>query len=431
MKIGYLLRMYPRFTQTFVANEIMELESQGADIGIFSLRLPNEGIFHESCSRVRARASYAAQGESVRLTGLLKSHWRLWRKYKDKYRANGRLCFQHKGVSWSQIDQAAQLIRWYRKNKLAHVHVHFGTDEATVALLANGLADLPYTMTLHAFDIFRHGVDRELLTKKINASRFTITVSEYNRRYLLKTLPGVNPEKIRVNYNGIDLARFRATEVDRQPMSVFAVGRLIEKKGFIHLVRAVGRLREAGMDVICRIAGEGREEPVLRREIKRLKLDKQVELLGRVRQTEVAEYLKRAACFVLPCVEARDGNVDALPTVLLESLASGCPTVSTSVSGVPEIIDSEQHGLLVPPENDAALAEAIQRILADAKVAESFAERGRCRAEERFDISKNVAIMHDWLRQSIGGGHRSVDSRKIALDSVKLDVEAPPCHAGS
>jgi glycosyltransferase involved in cell wall biosynthesis len=279
-----------------------------------------------------------------------------------------------------------------------HLHVHFGTGEATVALLAHLLGGLSYSLTLHAFDIFRNNVNRALLAKKINASRFTITVSESNRRFLVENLPGVDPQKIRVNYNGVDLDRFRAGGDSRERASIFGLGRLIEKKGFMDLLRAVRRLRDDGRSVICRIGGEGPEEKRLRNAIERWELQSVVQLLGPVNEERARELMQRSTCFALPCVEAKDGNVDALPTVLLEALASGCPAISTRLSGVPEIIEDGVSGLLVEPGNDKALARAIDRVLRDHELAASLARAGRRRAEERFDIRRNVAVQHEWLR---------------------------------
>lgn len=432
VKIGYLLRMYPRFTQTFVANEILELERQGADISIISLRLPNEGIFHESCSQVKARASYVPQNLQGGRIEALQTQWKLLKRSRDLFRRIRSLWARHKGVEWQHVLQAMHVVRWAKRNHISRLHVHFGTEEATVAMLANMLGSIPYSLTLHAFDIFRANVDKALLAKKINASQFVITVSEYNRRYMVEHLPNLCAEKIRVNYNGVDLDKFSCNGQEREAMSIFSVGRLIEKKGFVHLIRAVKRLRDQGLPVACHIAGEGREQKKLEREIKELDLSDCVTLLGRVRQSEVGDWLKRAGCFALPCVHAEDGNVDALPTVLLESLASGCPTVSTRVSGVPEIIDHGEQGFLVEPGDDESLAKAIHEVLADGDVAATFSAAGRRRAADRFDIRKNAAVMHGWLHDKTKDAQpKDTPGQACALPVATKIGETAPCQAGS
>ncbi len=396
-RVGYLLRMYPRFSQTFIVNEILELEAQGVEVRIGSLRRPTEGIFHDLIARVRAPCDYLPDyfwenGGKIRAAHAerLAANPRGW------LRALAQV-FRHRSVKWFDFVQAGLVCRWAHKHKLEHLHVHFGTSEATVAWLARLMGGPSYSLTLHAFDIFRDNVDRRLLTDKINLSRFTVTVCEGNRRFLVESLPGLAAARLRVNYNGVDLQRFAVPREPRSAGSIFAVGRLIEKKGFSHLVRAVGLLRDRGTRVQCRIAGEGPEKHSLQSAIAALGLDEQVVLTGPLRQDAVREALGTAACLVLPCVRARDGNVDALPTVLLEAQASGCPVISTRISGVPEIIEDGASGLLVEPGDDAGLAAAIERVIAEPELAGRLAVGGRRRVEERFDIRKNVAVLRDWL----------------------------------
>ncbi len=397
MRIGYVLRMYPRHSQTFVANEIHELERQGVDVRILSLKRPDDGIFHEAFCRVKARAQYLPESHHGRVRQVLRSQWKWFRRGPKAFLAAVREARSDAQSGWFEIYRAAELLRWVKKNRIDHVHVHFGTAEATVAMIANILGGLSYSLTLHAFDIFRDNVDRALLARKINRSRFVITVSEFNKRYMVEKLPGVDAERIRVNYNGIELSRFTCEDRSDEGPSVFGLGRLIEKKGFIHLVRAIRILRDDGLRVRCRIGGDGPEMARLQEEITRNDLDGLVELLGSVNEKQVKDYMRRSSCFALPCVQAKDNNVDALPTVLLEALAAGCPIVTTRLSGNPEIVEDGVSGLLVEPGTEEELAQAIRKIVVHRDLADEFAAAGRRRAQERFDIRHNVGIMRDWL----------------------------------
>ncbi len=403
VRVGFLLRMYPRFSQTFVVNEIRELERQGLEVHIASMRLPDEGMFHESVTQVRAKADYLEQRFVGSMISHLAAQWKLFRAAPRRFRSAISLVMKHRGIALFELCQAAQLIRWARKRRISHVHVHFGTDEADVALLASMLGGPSYSLTLHAFDIFRDNVDRVLLARKINGSRFTVTVCESNRRFILENIPNVDPAKVRVNYNGIDMDEFAPGDEDREAMSVFSVGRLIEKKGFSFLIRAVALLRDRGLKIACRIAGEGRELKALQEQIRSLGLRDHVSLVGAMRQDEVRSAMQRAACFVLPCVQAKDGNVDALPTVLLEAMACGCPTVSTILSGIPEIIENDVSGMLVEVESVERLASAMESILKNPDFAMRLSEGGRRRAVQRFDVSKNEAVMRRWLVAEAGG----------------------------
>ncbi len=422
-RIGYMLRMYPRFSQTFVVNEILELENQGVDLHIASLRLPNEGVFHESATRVRARVNYFNDRFIGNVKKQLISQAKLLRRNPGDYFSAMRLIQRHRSEKWFELVQASELLRWVHKNKIDHVHVHFGTDEATVALLANKLGNLSYSLTLHAFDIFRDNVDKRLLRDKINASQFTVTVCESNRQYMVKQLPGVDASKIKVLYNGIDATRFAPTGSARKPMSIFSVGRLIEKKGFIDLIHAIDILHRKGLQLQCEIAGEGREQRTLQRAIKDLGLKNVVKLIGALEQNDVRKKMQQASCFALPCVRAKDGNVDALPTVLLESLACGCPTVSTMLSGIPEIIEDGISGLLIEPGDVQGLASAIEKTLVDPQLAESLSSGGQGRVRERFSVDKNVARLRNLLCESPS------DISTAQATTTVLDASVPPCDS--
>jgi colanic acid/amylovoran biosynthesis glycosyltransferase len=412
--IGYVLRMFPRYSQTFIVNELLALERLGIHLRIASLRRPSEDVVHASVRRLRSSIDYFPEPREARAKdGQIGEH-RGAVSETGVDRIHGRLGAYD--IPWEEHAQARLLIDWARRYRIGHVHVHFGTGEATVAWLAHRFGGPSYTLTLHAFDIFRDNVDRRLLAEKINGSRFTVTVCESNRRFILEHLPGVEAERIRVSYNGIDLERFTDSDRQRDPQLVLAVGRLIEKKGFIHLVHAIAMLRDQGLRLRCDIVGDGRERQRLQDEIRRLQLDAQVRLVGILEQEEVQQRMREASCLVAPCVEARDGNIDALPTVLLEALASGCPVISTKLSGIPEIIESGVSGLLIEPRDENALANAIEHLLRDQELAMRLGRSGRRRVEEKFDVHRNVAALHDWLRTATSPGTAPDETMACAND---------------
>lgn len=389
-RVLYVLRAYPRFSETFIVNEILELERRGMAVEILAMRRPDDGYFHESVCRVRARARYIPEAPDKLHNAANERLRSLWRKaprgarmYLTRLRRAGR-------VTMADLWSAAYLIRDARKCGATHVHAHFGTEAATVVMVARLLGGPRYSLTLHAYDIFRENVDKALLTDKINHASFVVTVSRFNQAYLRSEYPEHDESKVLVVYNGIDLERFAPVNASREPWLIFSVGRLIEKKGFGYLIEAVAKLREAGHPARCVIAGDGREQAALEAQMERLGCADAVELAGLWRQDRVRDMLGSAGCFTLGCVEAADGNQDALPTVLLESLASGCPTISTRLSGIPEIIESERSGLLVEPGDSAALARAIERIFTEPDLAGRLSVGGRARAEERFAVSRNV-----------------------------------------
>lgn len=397
-KVGYVLRMYPRFSQTFIVNEILELERQGLDITIGSLRKFSEGRFQEQVCRVRAEVHYFPETLCRHTWKTLAVHASLLRHAPDRYLRAVAVALRYAGATLFDLVQAGLMVRWARRRRLDLLHVHFGTSEATVALLARMLGGPPYSLALHTWDVFRHEVDRTLLCRKINASRFTVVNTDYHRREILRLIPRVEARKLRLNYNGVELEKFRPRKVARDRQSLFTVGRLVEKKGFDHLIRAIRLLHDRGLAVTCAIAGEGREHARLAEEIRRGRLESSVTLLGPLQHARVRELMQTCGCVVLPCVRGKDGNIDGIPNVLIEALACGCPCVSTRLSGIPELVEHGVTGLLATPGDEQGLADAIQTMLMNPQLADRLAAAGRQRVAERFDIHRNMAVLHEWLR---------------------------------
>ncbi len=209
-----------------------------------------------------------------------------------------------------------------------------------------------------------------------------------------------NAEKIHRIYNGIDLARFPRAAFTDGPALIVSIGRLIEKKGFRDLIEACRILRERGVEFRCEVIGEGPLEGSLRDQITAAGLIKMVTLTGPLPQTVVAGRLARSALFALPCVTEVGGGMDNLPTVVMEAMAAGLPVVSTPLGGVPEMVLDGITGLLVPEHQPAALADALERIVANPRLARSLGEAGRQRAAELFAIDKSAEALRALFQQA-------------------------------
>src|SRR5439155_9303777 len=246
-----------------------------------------------------------------------------------------------------------------------------------------------------------------LLRQKISEAQFVVTVSDFNRQYLLDLSKEKAPEKIVRLYNGIDLQRFEPSSAPKeQPDLILAVGRLQEKKGLRDLITACRLLADSGQEFRCEIIGDGPEEELLGQYIQKLGLENRVRLAGAQLQEKVIESFGRATVFVLPCVIAANGDRDALPTALLEAMAAGLPVVSTRLVGIPEIVEHGKTGLLVPPGDPDKLSRAILQILRDSKLQQAFGEAGRTRAEQFFDVRENVRRLRGLFESSFSGEKR-------------------------
>ncbi len=397
-RIAYVLKRFPRLSETFILNEILELERRGVPIEIFSLLEPAEKLRHETLKRVQAQVTYLPQDFFLKK----------WRVQEGRYlegtfrERSFKELFQGEQVPEGSVLflKASALALLARAKGVKHLHAHFGTGATTVAMLASRLTGIPYSFTAHAKDIYHESVDTVLLKEKILGARFVITVSEYNRRHLAELAGEDLKGKILRLYNGIDLTRFQSDpSIYREPDLILAVGRLVEKKGFHHLVQACRLLLDRGCPFQCLIVGDGPEHAPLAQQIIALGLQDRVGLVGPLSQEHVLDILKKATVMALPCVVSATGDRDGLPTVLLEALAMGLPVISTTLNGIPEIIEHGKTGLLVPPGDPVLLGQAIEEVLANLDFQERLAHEGRLKAEEAFDIQKNVLVLGDLFTQ--------------------------------
>ncbi len=394
MKVGYVLKRYPRYSETFVVNEILAHEAAGTEVEIFSLLYPEDGHFQDIISRVRASVTYLpAKGLKAQdlWTALVKAgdvSPGLWSSLDDARAEEARYVYQ-----------AAALAREVQSRGISHLHAHFATASTTVARLAARFAEVPYTFTTHAKDIFHESVVHEDLRRKLADAAGVVTVSDYNLEYL-RDAYGPAAERVRRVYNGLDLERFPYHSPRERPPLIVAVGRLVEKKGFADLISACDVLRKRGVEFGCRIIGLGEQEAELRGLISGLGLDGRVELLGPRPQSEMIEHVREAALFAAPCVVGADGNRDGLPTVLLEAMALGTPCVSTDVTGIPEILLDGETGLMVPQRDPGALASAVERMILNPELRTRLAERARRLIETDFDIHENAARVREVFRSA-------------------------------
>jgi glycosyltransferase involved in cell wall biosynthesis len=398
-RIGYVLKVFPRISETFVINEIRALEILGDTLCVLSLHHPEVPAPHRILEEIESPVFYVEDSASPGDDAVLEARRYLERRLMVGPDLRAGL------LPRKYVQLAIRLAEMVRAQKIDHLHAHFASRAGHVAALAAGLSGRSYSLTAHAKDIYHADVDPRLLSWQIAHARFAVTVSDYNRRYLqtlVAAIPGAAEKIVRI-YNGVDLARFHAAQraPDASPL-VLSVGRLVEKKGFAVLLEACRLLRARGADFGCEIIGGGPEEEALRHQIAAAGLRDTVTLRGVLATEDVGRALQNATVVVLPCVVARDGNVDALPTVLLEAMAAALPVVSTRLSGIPEIVIDGETGLLVPPGDAAALADALGVILDQPTRAQAMGRAGRRRAERLFDLSTNVGDLRHLLRGQAG-----------------------------
>jgi len=399
-RIAYLLKKFPRLSETFVLGEILRQEDLGQELHVFSRRETDDEPRHPELARLRATVErvpsahaldpwkelFFEQGSEARAT---------FDQLQKVVREFGR----YEGLRLGRVlAEALYLRRRTAELGVDHLHVHFATESAIVAMMVHELGGPTYSITAHAKDIYRSAVDQDLLDRLVATSEFTVTVCNANVRFLEERLSEQAMSRVRRLYNGIDLGDFTPPESGRDENHVLGIGRLVEKKGFDVLLDAQDMLRKRGVASRLTLVGEGPERANLEKQIARLGLEEHVTLTGAMDQDSVRELLARASIFVLPCIIGEDGNRDALPTVLLEAQACGLPIVSTPVTGIPEIVGDQ--GIIVPERDAVATADAMQELLGDAEMRSRFAVGGRARAERLFDGANAARTLNAWLSES-------------------------------
>jgi len=353
--IAYILKRYPRFSETFVVNEILAHEAAGQAIEIYALGPVQETHFQEAIARVRApvrRIRHQYHDTELYWQLLTKAHATL-----PAFDANAALAENHSAAT---IGQAAVLALKIHERGIRHLHAHFGTQAATIARLAARFAAVTYSITAHAKDIYHEYSEPVNLARKIADAAFTITVSDYNLAHLREQYPAEAP--VYRIYNGLDLEQFPYHAPENRPPHLLAVGRLVEKKGFPDLIDAIAALRERGINCTCDIIGDGNQRETLAAHIARLQLADRVRLLGNRSQAEVKNHIRQAAMLIAPSIISADGDRDGLPTILVEAMALGTPCISTNIVGIPELIhdgDTLQIGIGAIP--DAVLQSLRER----------------------------------------------------------------------
>ncbi|MFQ5498207.1 MAG: glycosyltransferase family 4 protein [Candidatus Zixiibacteriota bacterium] len=400
--VGYVTKMFPRLSETFILNEILELERQGAKVTIFSIKKPSEGQFHPQLSQLKARVLY--------LEGLDPKKWPIW------IGQNWQTLEPHRENLWHAIEQAVKdpdvsnvdEIWWSawvaaqsRLLGIDRLHAHFASLPSTIAYLANQISGIPFSFTAHAKDIFVYENNEHHLQQKLTAADSVVTVTAFNRRYLADKYNNVDNTRLKVIHNGIDLSLFVPVDASRRRKElILSVGRLVPKKGFDDLLQACVHLKQSGQNFECWIVGDGPEADSLLALRKSLGLQEEVQFTGPKNLEEVRQMMQQATLFCLPCKVAEDNNQDALPTVLLEALASGLPVVSTTISGIPEIVETGKEGFLVPADHPTALADKMASLLADPELRQQCGLRGREKATNKFDLKQNVVKLLETVFKS-------------------------------
>jgi len=410
MRLGYLYSRYPVISQTFCDAEMLALERLGLDLTIGSIYSPLTSLRHEHISSLRAPIHYAPPQEILRVSE---------KKAKIAGRWPRNLVERH-DERYGPVVKAEQRARnalyfadFFARNGVDHVHVHFANRAAHTAVFLKEISGIPFSVTAHGQDFMKDLGSDDLLREICAAAEFVAAETDYSRELLRQRCPD-SACKIHRVYNGIDLERFPApalATMNHVPR-IISVGRLVEFKGFEHVIDACAELARRGFDFSCDIIGDGPLRDRLRLKVDSLNLSSRVNLLGSLSQGAVLEKLQTADLFTLASVTDSEGASDVFPTVIVEAMASARPVVSTRLAGIPELMIDGETGLLVSPADTTALTEALQKLLCDRELRVRYGCAGRARIEQQFRIEHTVAPLlklfeQGCSRRPVGDVHAS------------------------
>ena len=427
-KIAYVLKGFPRLSESFIANEVRLLEHYGLDLGLFSIKqgdtmaaandlppvlyLPAVTSLSQTSLRDWLRANLSKFGREqkywlryypLRYFKTLGFALACSIRYRNYATGPIKKTFIKEFLLATYIARQIQLDGGY-----TYIHAHFCHDATTVAWMISRLTGLRFSFTAHAKDIYQDKLNPgDLLQRKLAAAEFVTTCTLTNVNYLSSLTS--TPEKIHGIYHGLDTTLFTPTGTGLESTSggslkLLTVGRHVEKKGFVYLVEACHLLRQRGVRFSLDIIGErGDQTERLQADIEGFELGDLVHLLPPIPQYKLKAHYNRAHAFVLPCIVVSDGDRDGIPNVMAEAMASGLPVVVTGISGIPEIVEDGVNGLIVPTADSGALADALHSILSKPELRKALGTAGRQRIEEVFDARDTHKVLLKVFEQTLEG----------------------------
>ncbi len=406
--LGMILKGYPRISETFISNEILLLEKDGFNIHLFSMRKGRENFTHQSVQGIRAQVDYLPETLVAPLPKFLFHNVQLAALEPRTYASALKTAFRrfrrtYKSATIKHLFQAGYLVhKLLPGSRVTHMHAHFAHSPTSVAMFTSQLSGLPFSFTAHAKDIYTS--DPQQLREKLGLAKFVITCTQYNKKHLLSMSDGL-PVAIHRIYHGIDTGLFTAQDKagpkPRSPFQILTVARMIAKKGLPTVYRALKLLRDRGIAFNHTLIGDGDDRNLILKIIDDLKLTSVTQVMGTQPHDVVLDHYRKADLFVLGCEVAPNGDRDGIPNVCLESMAMGVPVAITAVSAIPELLENEKTGLLVPPGQPDQLSEAMLRLLTDEDLRNRVIPAARQRVRQDFDNKVLTRELADLYRQEI------------------------------
>ena len=399
--IAYLINQYPQASQSFIRREIRALEAQGITVHRFTVRTWDQELVDPADKDEKARTRVVLGVGAVALL-LATLRTLLTRPLKSLRALRLASNLGHRGdrgrlYHLVYLAEACVLLGWLKTSGVQHVHAHFGTNSAAVAMLVHRLGGPPYSFTCHGPEEFDRAAALKL-AEKIRDANFVIAVSQYGKSQLMRWSPPDQWPKIHVVHCGVDASFLQTQAGPPVPDNhrLVCVGRLAEQKGQLLLIEAAARLKSQNVPFELTLVGDGSLRTEIESLIARYGLSDQVRITGWLTNEQVRDQILASRAFILPSF------AEGLPVVLMEAMALRRPVVSTFVAGIPELVEPLANGYLVPAGAVEPLVEALKRVLTDpVERLREMGERNARRVAERHDVMTQARRLSELFQRSM------------------------------
>ena len=405
--VAYLINQYPKVSHSFIRREVLALERLGFEVHRWASRGWDTECPDPADQAEAKRTRYLlAGGAGSMLSALLATAWQRPRAFVAALKLSW-VCARGSERPWpvhlAYLAQACIALGWSRASGVDHVHAHFGTNPAEVAMLLSELGGPPFSFTVHGPEEF----DRPQalhLGRKVQRSAFTVAISSYGRSQLYRWCASADWPRVQVVHCGLD-AQFLQQEVHPVPAAprLVCIGRLCEQKGQLLLVEAAAALAAQGIGFELVLAGDGEMRAEIEARIRQLGLQDRVRITGWIGGAQVLEELRAARAMVLPSF------AEGLPVVVMEAMALGRPVITTYVAGIPELIRDGESGWLVPAGDVEALSGALRACLAASTAdLDRMGAVGRRQVLRRHDVNAEAQKLGELFGRSLGSSATQV-----------------------
>jgi colanic acid/amylovoran biosynthesis glycosyltransferase len=409
IRIAYLVSTYPAVSHTFILREVRGLRRQNFDIRVASINSPDSSADRMTPEeREETDATFYIKKEGVR--GAARAHLDVLMKFPASYFAGLWFALGLAGADLRRLlfavfyfGEAIILGRWMASQGLRHLHVHFANAAATVGLIASRTFPIEFSFSVHGPDEF-YDAPGLRLAEKIAGASFACCIGQFARSQLMKLSPPAQWSKFAIAPLGVDPQLFAPRPFRPSPavFEILCVGRLVPSKGQHVLVAAIDRLVKTNPNVRIRLVGNGPDRESLASAVAAADLSRHVFLEGSIGQDRILDYYRQADIFVLASF------AEGIPVVLMEAMAMEIPCVSTFVAGIPELIRSGIDGILVPPSDECALADAIKRLIDDPALRRRLGVAARRRVMQRYNLEQNITRLAEIFTDRIGRPRRGL-----------------------